>query len=157
MLARLALLFILLPMLDLYLLIQLGGSIGFWPTLALVLATGAVGAGLARSEGLRVFVAAQKELAAGRLPEGALLDGLAILAGALLLLTPGFLTDVIGLFLLLPPTRGLIKGWARRWLEKQIRAGAIKVATVTPQGWSMRTGQQIGDQPLDPKNEIRQD
>jgi UPF0716 protein FxsA len=157
MLGRLALLFIILPMLDLYLLIQLGGSIGFWPTLVLVLATGFVGAGLARSEGVRVLVAAQKELAAGRLPEGALLDGLAILAGALLLLTPGFLTDVIGLFLLLPPTRKLFKAWTRSWLEKRIRSGAIKVATAGPDGWVTRTGQQIGDKPLDPKNEIRRE
>jgi UPF0716 protein FxsA len=156
MLARLVLLFILLPILDLTLLIRLGGSIGFWPTLALVLLTGAAGAALARAEGVRVLGMVQSELAAGRVPGSALLDGVAILAGGVLLLTPGFITDVIGLILLLPPTRRWVQGGMRRWLEDQLASGRVQLRTMGSAGWDVRTETHQGRRELDPRKEIEQ-
>lgn len=156
MLARLFLLFIILPILDLTLLVKLGGSIGFWPTLVLVLLTGAAGAALARAEGLRVLKLVQRELAAGRVPGTALLDGVAILAGGLLLLTPGFITDVIGLLLLLPPTRRWVQRGIRRWIEKQVSAGRMQVGAIGSVEWDPGMETQQGETRLDPRKEIGQ-
>lgn len=129
MLGRLALLFVLVPLVELALLIQVGRWMGVWTTVALVFFTGILGAGLARAEGLRTFWRFQRELSQGRIPGRAILDGLAILVGGALLLTPGFLTDVVGFGLLLPPTRRLIQRAARRRLEKAMEAGTIRVVS----------------------------
>jgi UPF0716 protein FxsA len=156
MLARLFLLFIILPILDLTVLVKLGGSIGFWPTLTLVLLTGAAGAALARAEGLRVLKLVQRELAAGRVPGSALLDGVAILAGGLLLLTPGFITDVMGLALLLPPTRRWVKRVVRRWFEEQLDTGRAHISTIGNVEWDPRTEEPRDETRLDPRKEIPQ-
>lgn len=129
MLARLALLFILVPLAELALLIQVGRWTGLWTTVALVFLTGIVGAGLARAEGLRTLWAFQKGLAQGTIPGQAIQDGLAILVGGALLLTPGFLTDVVGFGLLLPPTRRFLQGLARRRLRRMMEDGSIRVMT----------------------------
>jgi UPF0716 protein FxsA len=104
-LGRLALLFILVPLLELVLLVQMGRVVGLWPTLGLVLATGVAGAVLARLEGLRVLFQFQQEIASGRIPGQSLLDGLSVLIGGALLLTPGILTDLLGFSLLLSGPR----------------------------------------------------
>ena len=85
---KLFLLFVALPLLDLWVLLQLGRALGFWTTVALVLATGIVGASLARAEGLRVVRDWQRATAEGRLPEEGVLSGALVLAGGLLLVTP---------------------------------------------------------------------
>lgn len=126
-LAFLALLFIVLPVVELALLLRVGGLIGFWPTLGLVILTGLAGAGLARAQGFRVVSVLQGELAAGRMPGRALLDGACILVGGALLLTPGFLTDAVGFSLLLPPTRGLLLRRLRRRIEEGIANGTLQV------------------------------
>ena len=109
MLLWLIFLFITIPLVELYVLIQIGQVVGALPTLGLVILTGVLGGLLARMQGLRVWRRVQNELAAGRIPTGALGDAFAVFAGGLLLLTPGLLTDLLGLSLLFPPTRGLIK------------------------------------------------
>jgi UPF0716 protein FxsA len=145
--ARLALLFLLVPAVELALLIQLGQAIGWLPTLAMVLLTGVGGAALARIEGLRVLVQAQRQLAMGRLPGQALLDGVSVLIGGVLLLAPGVLTDLTGLVLLFPPTRRWIQRRVRRRLERRLRDGTLRVigmrmpgfgggAAGGPGGWS---------------------
>jgi UPF0716 protein FxsA len=131
---RLALLFVLVPVLELILLIRMGQVIGFWPTLAIVLVTGWAGAFLARLEGLRVLARFQQELAMGRVPGQAILDGASVLVGGAFLLAPGVLTDLTGLVLLFPPTRRLIQGWVRRRLERGIMNGSIRVMTMTTGG-----------------------
>jgi UPF0716 protein FxsA len=131
---RLALLFVLVPVLELILLIRMGQVIGFWPTLAIVLVTGWAGAFLARLEGLRVLARFQQELAMGRVPGQAILDGASVLVGGAFLLAPGILTDLAGLALLFPPTRRLIQGWVRRRLERGIMNGSIRVMTMTTGG-----------------------
>jgi UPF0716 protein FxsA len=159
MIARLALLFVLVPLLELLLLIQMGRLVGLLPTIALVVFTGALGAALARSQGLRVAREAQREMAAGRVPGRALLDGLAVLVGGALLLTPGLLTDLFGFALLVPATRRALQARARRWWEKGLREGRIEVSQIGvfgQAGWTYRPPDG-GGRPLDPRKEIRQE
>ena len=125
MLSRLILLFVTVPLLELVLLLQVGQWIGLGPTVALVVATGFAGAALARRQGLRAFLAVQQELSAGGLPGRALLDGLSILVGGALLLTPGILTDVLGFSLILPSSRRWLQGILRRRMERRIKEGAV--------------------------------
>ncbi len=121
--AKLLLLFILVPAIELILLINIGGMIGVLPTLAIIVITGALGASLARWQGLSVLRDVQNELARGGLPAGALVDGVIILIAAALLLTPGFLTDLVGFSCLVPGLRSVLKAAAWKRLEKSIRAG----------------------------------
>lgn len=112
MLARLIILFTLVPIIELALLIQTGRWIGLWPTIAIVLSTGVVGAALASREGLEAWRAVQLDLWEGRVPTRSVLDGLSVFVGGALLLTPGLLTDGLGFFLLIRPTR--------RWLQNRV-------------------------------------
>lgn len=117
--AKLLLLFTIVPLVELYLLLLLGQSMGLWPTVALVLVTGVLGAALGKREGLRVWRSWQQALAQGRIPEEGILGGVLVLIGGVLLVTPGVLTDVTGLLLLIPPTRRLIANVVRARLEKR--------------------------------------
>ncbi len=129
MLFRLFLLFIGLPLIELALLIQLGQWVGLLPTVGLVVLTGVVGAALARSQGFRVWIAIQRELQQGRMPMGELMNGLLVLAGGIVLLTPGLITDVLGLLLLLPGTRAAFLAYLRRRMEHMLRTGRVDVVT----------------------------
>lgn len=117
MLGRLALLFVVVPLLELALLLRVGAAIGLLPTVALVVATGVVGAVLARIQGVQTVRRLRHRLANGESPSRELLDGGLILLGAALLLTPGLLTDAAGLLLLLPVTRPAIRERLRRRFE----------------------------------------
>lgn len=117
---RLLLLFTVIPALELFLLIQLGRHVGFWPTAALVLGTGVIGAWLARREGLKVLRAVNAEMAEGRMPTDHLLDGLLILIAGAVLLTPGLLTDMAGFFLLVAPGRRIIRSVVSKAISKRI-------------------------------------
>ena len=132
-LGRLALLFVVVPIVELMLLIELSKYIGFLPTVGLVVLTGVSGAWLARAEGMRVLFQFQTELASGRLPGQALLDGIAVLIGGAFLLTPGVVTDIVGFSLLLPLTRRWIQRRVRASLERQIETGQVRVVTMG--GW----------------------
>ena len=134
MLSRLILLFVTVPLLELALLLQVGQWIGLGSTVALVVATGFAGAALARQQGLRAFLAVQQELAAGGLPGRSLLDGLSILVGGALLLTPGILTDVLGFSLIVPPSRRWLQGIVRRRLERRIQEGAVRLTVFGMEG-----------------------
>jgi UPF0716 protein FxsA len=116
--AKLLVLFIGIPLLELALLVWLGTRIGFWATMGIVVATGILGALLARLEGMRVVWQIKSELLAGRMPVGRLLDGLMVLVGGVVLLTPGLLTDVLGFALLLPWTRAIFKRSLARRLQR---------------------------------------
>jgi len=106
---RLLLLFTVVPLIELYLLIKIGGVIGVVPTIAIVIGTGVLGAWLARWQGLAVLRRISEEMAAGRLPTDALIDGLLILVAAAVLLTPGLLTDSLGFVLLVPASRAVVR------------------------------------------------
>jgi len=127
MLLRLFLLFSIVPIIEIWILIKVGRVIGALPTAGLLLAISLAGAWLAKSQGLRTVTAIRDELAAGRLPGAQLLDGAMILAGGILLLTPGFFTDFLGLFFLIPATRNLLKRWLRAWLERALSRGTIVI------------------------------
>lgn len=113
MFVRLLLLFTVVPLVELALLIKLGNLIGLWPTILIVIATGVLGAALARSQGTRTVGAIRAELAQGRAPTESLINGLLILVGGVVLLTPGLLTDLLGFSLLVPFTRN--------WFKKELR------------------------------------
>lgn len=136
MLGILFLLFVAVPIVEIVVLVKLGSVVGFLPTMALVLLTGAVGAFLARTQGLRALRSIQAELAAGRVPAARLLDGMMILIGGIVLLTPGLLTDLLGLSLLFPPTRALAKRWLAGRIQKMVREGRgnIRFMYMTPPG-----------------------
>ena len=166
MLSRLILLFVAVPLLELALLLQVGQWIGLGPTVALVVATGFAGAALARQQGLRAFLAVQQELATGRLPGRSLLDGLSILVGGALLLTPGILTDVLGFSLILPVSRRALQDVLRRRMERRIEEGDLRVAVFGAGGFGgfggtggtggSRAGASSGDEPPDdwPRQEL---
>jgi len=125
MLFRLFLIFSVVPIIEIWLLIKVGRVIGALPTVCLLLAISLVGAWLAKSQGLRTVAAIRDELAAGRLPAARLLDGAMILAGGILLLTPGFFTDFLGFFFLFPQSRSVLKKWLGRVLERGLSKGTI--------------------------------
>ena len=116
MLPLLLLLFIALPIAELYVIIQIGGAIGILPTLALLIVASVVGAALARSQSRTAWERFNRALAEGRIPGREVFDGAMVILGGALLLTPGFITDVFGLLLLLPPTRAVVRGVLARSL-----------------------------------------
>jgi UPF0716 protein FxsA len=124
---RLFLLFALVPVAEIYVIIRTGRVLGAWPTVLLLLGMAAAGSLLARHQGLAVLRRIQGEMAQGRLPAGQLLDGALILAGALLLVTPGFLSDLAGVTLLLPPSRRLWKAAMGEWLRRRMADGRLVV------------------------------
>lgn len=124
---RVLILFTIIPIIELYVLIEAGKQIGVGPTIAMIFLTGIAGAYLARSQGFTLLKRIQQDLNAGRLPATELLDGALILAGGLLLLTPGFCTDLLGFCLLTPVTRRFVKGWLKSWLQRKIRRGEINI------------------------------
>lgn len=128
MLPVLLLLFIAVPIAELWLIIKIGGEIGVLPTLALLIVDSMVGAALARSQSRAVWERFNRALAEGRVPGDEVFDGAMIILGGALLLTPGFLTDVFGLVLLLPPTRALVRGLLKRAVKKR-GGGPIRVTT----------------------------
>ena len=129
MFAKLLLLFTLVPALELAILLAIGQRIGLLPTLALIATTGLIGAWLARREGLRTWREFRGTVASGALPGDTLLQGAAILVGGTLLLTPGVVTDLLGILLLLPPTRAALLRAARRRIERNLlqRHGRIRM------------------------------
>ncbi len=124
---KLLLLFIVVPAVELLLLIELGGLIGPLLTVAVIVITGAAGASLARWQGLSVLRQVQREMAGGQLPAGALVDGVIILIAGALLMTPGFLTDIVGFLLLVPGVRGVVKRALRARFERSIKEGGTNV------------------------------
>ncbi len=126
MLFRLILLFTLLPLIDLAILLKIGGYIGFKYTLAIVIATGFIGAYLARMEGRHIIARIKFDISRGRMPADELIGGLCVVVGGAFLLAPGLITDALGFFLVLPVTRNLfidaIKGRFKRMLiERDVR------------------------------------
>ena len=121
----LVILFTVLPALELALLIKVGSHIGALNTILIVIGIGVVGAALARYEGFRVLMKVQDSLQRGIMPNAEILDGFMVLAGGVALLTPGFITDVLGLLLLFPVTRAGIKWLLRRKFQSMIKQGQV--------------------------------
>lgn len=144
---RLALLFIIVPIVELVLLIRVGQWIGLLPTLGLIVATGLGGAFLARREGWRAFRRFGASVARGEIPTEAALDGLAVLVGGAFLLTPGVLTDVVGFGLLIPPIRALFKRRVASALKEKVATGGVQFLVYGPMaaGWGGPKGRDEGE------------
>lgn len=123
----LILLLIIIPALEISILIFSGNTIGLLPTILLMIATGFIGAWLAKTQGLKAFADAQLQMSRGQLPGESILDGLCILVGGIFLLTPGFITDILGIVLLLPATRIFFKKALKKGLEKKLRNGQFYI------------------------------
>ena len=131
---RLLLLFLVVPIAELALLIEIGRHIGTLSTVALIFVTALLGSYLARQQGLSVLRNMQQEMAEGRLPAGSLVDGVLILVAGAVLITPGILTDVFGFLILIPGTRRLIKAFLWKRLEKSLREGTAGMHVHFDQG-----------------------
>jgi UPF0716 protein FxsA len=129
MLLPLVLLFIVVPIVEIYVIIQVGEAIGALWTIALLVADSILGSVLMRAQGRAAWRRFNQAIASGRVPAREVLDGVLVIFGGALLLTPGFVTDVFGLTFLLPPTRALI----RRLLVRRF-AGRIRVSGPPPRG-----------------------
>ena len=124
---KLLLIFIFVPVMELYILIEAGRIIGVGPTIALIMLTGIAGAWLARSQGVAILSRIQAETSHGQMPAATLIDGALILVGGLLLLTPGFFTDLFGFSFLVPFTRDIWRATLSLWLEKQVQQGSVRI------------------------------
>jgi UPF0716 protein FxsA len=133
----LAVLLLVVPLLEVLVIIAVGQAIGGWPTFFLLLAESALGAWLVRHQGARVWQSLQTALTTGRMPSRQLADAALVLVGGVLLLTPGFLTDLVGFFLVLPFTRpaarrALEAVVARRLLAGVYARGAMSTPSASP-------------------------
>jgi UPF0716 protein FxsA len=151
----LAIAFILVPLAELAVIIAVGDFIGLLPTLLLLLVVSVVGAWLAKREGLAAWRRFQRALAEGRVPTVEVADGAMILLAGALLLTPGFLSDVVGILLLLPPTRAMARRLAPRLAARHLcRRGRVVIVdgTAHPADSTRVTwGQaEVGDRPAPP-------
>lgn len=122
MMAKLLLLFIVVPMVELALLIKLGSLIGVLDTILLIVFTGAAGAILVRTAGIQCLFTVRQQLQSGMFPADELCNGLLILIAGALLITPGLLTDATGFALLVPAVRSVIKTRLRAYLERKVAA-----------------------------------
>jgi UPF0716 protein FxsA len=118
--ALLVLLFIVVPVLELYVIIQVGGAIGVIPTLAILIGDALLGSFLLRHQGRAAWVRFNRALAESRVPTREVFDGVLVIFGGALLLTPGFLTDIVGLVLLIPPTRALVRSGLGRVMKGRL-------------------------------------
>lgn len=123
MLLKLFLAFTIIPVLEIYILIKLGTFMGALNTVIMVILTGILGAYLARLEGMHTMIKVREGLSRGEMPAEGLLDALLILVAGIVLLTPGLLTDIAGLLMLIPRTRLVFKRWLRKkfnaWTQSQ--------------------------------------
>jgi len=139
----LVVLFLIVPIVEIYVIVQVGQEIGALPTIALLLVESAIGAWLVKREGRRAWQALKSAVGTGRLPSRELADAALVLVGGTLLLTPGFVTDVFGLFLILPVTRTFARralGWfaARRASALVARSSVTRNSARTVPGEVIR-------------------
>ncbi|WP_186578398.1 FxsA family protein [Aquibacillus kalidii] len=125
---RWILLFVLIvPALEIGILVWAGGQIGPWWVVGLIILTGVIGAWLAKQQGLETLNKARQALSYGQIPQEEIFNGICILIGGVVLLTPGFITDLIGFLLLAPPSRKLIKVWMQKNLRRMLDRGTITI------------------------------
>lgn len=124
---KIFLLFTLVPLLEIWVLIELGGLIGSIPTILLIAVTGGIGVFLAKSQGFKVLRRFRNRIYFGELPTRELFNAASVLAGGALLLTPGLLTDIFGFSLLIPLTRQMIKSLVYKKINHMIKDGRLRV------------------------------
>lgn len=114
------LLFVVVPIAELYVILQVGDAIGAVPTILILVADSLLGSALLRSQGRSVWRRFNEAIAAGRMPHREVFDGVAVIFGGAFLITPGFITDIVGLLLLLPPTRAVLQRFAVRRIGRRL-------------------------------------
>ncbi|NIO11836.1 MAG: FxsA family protein [Deltaproteobacteria bacterium] len=127
MIAKLFLLFTLVPLTELYILLEIGAYLGAANTILLIIFTGILGAYLARLEGIRTIHQISQTLATGTVPAEELMDAVLIFVAGVVLVTPGVITDVAGFLLLIPQTRNIFKRWLRRKFDRMVAEGNFQV------------------------------
>jgi UPF0716 protein FxsA len=120
---KLLILFVIVPVTELYILIEVGKKIGSLTTIGIIILTGIIGAYLVKSQGFMILKKIQNDLNEGIMPGDSLIQGVIILAGGILLLTPGFVTDIIGFIFLIPVSRRVVKKYLLKWLKGKIKEG----------------------------------
>ena len=145
MLRLLILLLIVLPIVEWTILFKLGQTIGWAPTILLVLGTGLAGAALARIEGWKAMMRVREQMAQGVLPAAEMFDGLLVGVAGVLLLIPGVLSDLLGLVLLVPPTRRVVRRGLMHWARGRFRIHAIDDATAADSSSPAVRGDKIID------------
>jgi UPF0716 protein FxsA len=130
----LVILFVLVPIAEIYVIIQVGQEIGALWTVLILIADSIIGARLLQWQGRRAWAAFQSALAEGRLPHREVLDGVLIIIGGAFLLTPGFITDAVGLLLLIPPTRAWFRRLVTRLLLRPRPLAWTRVVVTRPGG-----------------------
>jgi len=118
---KLLLFFTVLPLVELTLLTILSHYTSIWTTILFIIGTGILGTWLANTQGLSTYRRIQQELSQGRMPTDSLIDGVLILMAGVLLITPGVLTDLVGILLMIPPTRTLVRRWLIAWFQRSFK------------------------------------
>lgn len=167
MLARLFLLFTIVPFIELFLVMQVGDLVGFWPTVAMIVFTGVVGAWLSKREGLRVWREYQKALEEMRMPEEGLTSGLLVLVGGVLMIAPGVLSDIVGISLMIPPVRRVVARWVEAYVKRHFlgaegglggrRGVTVRQVRVGPDGVVRETVRGVVETTGEVTSETRQD
>ncbi len=121
--------FIFVPLSELLVIVEIGSRIGYLYTILILVLISVTGAALAKRQGYAAVARIQEDFRLGKMPGDSLIDGALILAASLLLLTPGYITDVFGLFLLIPPVRKLVRTYVRRRLQSAIERRTVRVYT----------------------------
>jgi len=116
-------LFVIVPVTELYILIEVGKKIGSLSIIGIIILTGIIGAYLVKSQGFMILRKIQNDLNEGIMPGDSLIQGAIILAGGILLLTPGFVTDIVGFIFLIPVSRNIVKKYLLKWLQGKIKEG----------------------------------
>jgi len=120
---KLLILFVIVPVTELYILIEVGKKIGSLTTIGIIILTGIIGAYLVKGQGFMILKKIQNDLNEGIMPGDSLIQGTIILAGGILLLTPGFVTDIVGFIFLIPASRNIVKKYLLKWLKGKIKEG----------------------------------
>lgn len=126
---------IVVPLVELFLLLQIDRLVGFWPTIALTIVTGFLGGSLAKREGLKVWRSWRTAMAELRPPEQGVVDGVLVLLGGALLITPGVLTDLTGFALLIPFTRRIVARRVRAAIDRRLEQGQLRVVNFDASGF----------------------
>ncbi|MGE7600905.1 FxsA family protein [Peribacillus sp. NPDC097675] len=116
-----------MPIIEIIVLLLSGNLIGFWPTLFLIVTTGLIGVFLAKRQGMETWRKAQGQLRHGIMPGNEIIDGICIFIGSALLLSPGLISDVLGLILVFPPTRNLLKPIVIRFMMNRMNKGKVTI------------------------------
>ena len=123
--SKLLILFVIVPVTELYILIEVGKRIGSLTTISIIIFTGILGAYLVKNQGFMILRKIQHDLNEEIMPGDSLIQGAIILAGGILLLTPGFVTDILGFIFLTPASRNIVKKYLLKWLKEKIKEGNI--------------------------------